>query len=68
MSKRKQRDILCDPNHELIVLKSMIERERTELRDIEKRISDLTQKQQQLRSNISSANAMSFESNNLSQF
>lgn len=68
MSKRKQRDILSDPNHELIVLKSMIERERTELRDIEKRISDLTQKQQQLRNNISSANAMSFESNNLSQF
>ena len=68
LSKRKQRDILSDPNHEVIVLKSMIERERAELREIEKRIGDLVQRQQQLRTNISSANAMSFESNNLAQF
>ena len=59
---------MSDPNHELIVLKSMIERERTELRDTEKRIADLQQKQQQLKSNINSANAMNFESNNLTQF
>ena len=45
MNKKKQRDILSDPNHELIVLKSMIERERTELRETEKRIADLSQKQ-----------------------
>jgi hypothetical protein len=44
MHKRQNKDILSDPNHELIVLKSMIERERNELRDTEKRIADLTQK------------------------
>jgi hypothetical protein len=42
MSKKKQHDIMSDPNHEMIVLKSMIERERTELRETEKRIQELS--------------------------
>lgn len=68
MSKRKQQDLLSDPNHELIVLKSMIERERNELRNLEQKISELQGKQASLKANITSANSMSFESSNINQF
>lgn len=65
LNKHKSEDILSDQKHEVIVLKSVIQRERNELRDCELKINELFDKQKKLKSDINSANAMNLENNNL---